>query len=99
MGSPSYVLIGTKESEKTFNSNPHGSGRIKSRKEMEEMSGKKLMENLKGKGILIGTKDAMRIQEEAPEAYKNIQEIVEISEKNKLSKKVVKLKPLIVLKG
>ena len=61
--------------------------------------GRKLLVNLKNKGILVKCYSMRGIAEEAPQAYKNIDEVVEVVHQAGLSKKVARLKPLAVIKG
>ncbi len=100
MGSASYVLVGTEKSKEAFYSVCHGAGRTMSRRQaIKTISGKKVIEILKRKGIIVKCYSLRGIAEEAPLAYKNIDEVVEVVEKAGLSKKVAKLLPLAVIKG
>ena len=78
----------------------HGAGRRMSRREaMRTNSGREVINKLKQKGIIIKCHSMRGIAEEAPGAYKDIDDIVEIVHNAGLSKKVVKLVPLAVIKG
>jgi len=100
MGTASYILAGTKEGEESFYSNCHGSGRTMSRHAaMRKISGQEAIKNLESKGIIVKCWSLRGIAEEAPIAYKNIDEIVNIVHNAKLSKKIAKLVPLVVIKG
>lgn len=100
MGTASYVLIGTEKGEEAFFSTSHGAGRRMSRREaMRTISGREVIDKLKQKGIIIKCHSMRGIAEEAPGAYKDIDDIVEIVHNAGLSKKVVKLVPLAVIKG
>ena len=100
MGTASYVLVGTKEAEEAFYSTSHGAGRTMSRHAAtRKISGKEVVESLKAKGIIVKCYSFRGIAEEAPIAYKNIDEVVEVVDQSKLSKKVAKLIPLAVIKG
>lgn len=100
MGTASYILVGQKTGEQAFYSTSHGAGRTMSRHQaMRTISGQKVINELKLKGIIVKCWSDRRIAEEAPMAYKNIDEIVEIVHKAGLSKKVAKLVPLAVVKG
>jgi tRNA-splicing ligase RtcB len=101
MGTASYVLCGTKEAmEMTFGSTCHGAGRILSRKAAKrKLTSKAVIENLKQKHVSIKTNNVSDIPEEAPEAYKPIEEVVDVVNKLKISKVVAKLKPIGVIKG
>jgi len=100
MGTASYILVGTKEGEESFCSTCHGAGRAMSRHEaMRRVSGQEVIKNLESKGIVIRCWSLRGIAEEAPMAYKNIDEVVEVVHNAGLSKKVAKLVPLAVIKG
>jgi len=100
MGTASYVLHGTKDAEEAFYSTNHGAGRTMSRHAATRMlSGQEVVKRLEAKGIIVKCYSWRGIAEEAPEAYKNIDEIVEVVHQAGLSKKVAKLVPLAVIKG
>lgn len=100
MGTASYVLVGIAEGEQSFYSTNHGAGRVMSRHEaMRRVSGEEVVQSLKAKGIIVKCRSSRGIAEEAPLAYKNIDNIVEVVHNVKLSKKVVRLTPLAVIKG
>lgn len=100
MGTASYILVGTKEGEEAFYSTCHGAGRTMSRHAaIRSLSGKDIINNLQSKGIIVRCYSLKGIAEEAPQAYKNVDEVVEVVDKANLSKKVAKLTPLAVIKG
>lgn len=101
MASNSYVLVGTEEAlEKSFGSTCHGAGRAMSRKAAKkQVRGEELVKRMRGKGILVRSASLSGLVEEAPEAYKDIREIVEVCEGAGLSKKVARTRPLGVMKG
>ena len=100
MGTASYVLAGTKKGEESFFSVSHGAGRTMSRHQaIRTISGQEVIKSLKSKGIIIKCRSMEGIAEEAPLAYKNIDEVVEVIHNAGLSKKVAKLAPLAVIKG
>jgi len=100
MGTASYVLVGTKEGEEAFFSTCHGSGRTMSRHEaMRRVSGQEVVKSLESKGIIVKCWSLRGIAEEAPIAYKDIENVVEVVHQAGLSKKVAKLIPLAVIKG
>ncbi len=101
MGTSSYVLVGTKKAEDiSFASTAHGAGRVESRtKAREKINPHKVIRSLEKKGILLKARSYKGIAEEAPEVYKNVDEVVEISDKIGIGKKVAKLKPIAVIKG
>lgn len=100
MGTASYVLVGTKEGEEAFYSTCHGAGRTMSRHAaIRRFPGRKVVDDLQKRGIVVKCRSFRGIAEEAPLAYKNIDEVVEVVHQAGLSKKVAKLLPLMVIKG
>lgn len=99
MGTASYLLAGTEESlDTTLGSCCHGSGRIFSRKEcIENFTYDKLRTEMEGIYVRYGNKKGLI--EEIPSAYKNIDDVISVCEKNKISKKIIKVRPLAVIKG
>lgn len=101
MGTASYLLIGTKKSEElTFGSCVHGAGRVKSRSSaLKTLRGEEIKKELGKKGIEVKAGSWKSLAEEAPEAYKDIEEVVRVVDELGISKKVARLKPLAVVKG
>ena len=101
MGTSSYILRGTEKAmQETFGSACHGAGRVLSRKQsMKKINLKDLKHNLEKKGIVVRSHDKRGFIEEAPEAYKNVDEVVSVMHNSGIAKKVARLKPLIVIKG
>lgn len=101
MGTGSFVLVGTKESEeRSFSSSCHGAGRAMSRHQASRMwKGPELMRELEAKGILIRSESNEGVAEEAPDAYKDVREVVDSADLAGLSRKVAYLRPLICVKG
>ena len=100
MGTASYVLAGTKKGEESFYSTAHGAGRTMSRKAATRItSGQEVIKRLESKGIVLKCQSSRGIAEEAPIAYKDIDDVVRVMHNAGLSKKVAKLVPLAVIKG
>jgi len=100
MGASSYILVGTEKSKEAWHTVCHGAGRTMSRHEaMRRVSGQEVVKSLESKGIICKCWSLRGIAEEAPQAYKNIDEVVEVVHNAGLSKKVAKLIPLAVIKG
>ena len=100
MGTASYVLVGTEEGEEAFYSSCHGSGRTMSRHEaMRRVSGQEMVKSLESKGIVVKCQSLRGIAEEAPMAYKDVEQVVDVVHQVGLSKKVARLIPLAVIKG
>jgi tRNA-splicing ligase RtcB len=101
MGTGSYVLCGTTESEtKAFSSASHGAGRAMSRKAaLKRWQGRQLIDELRVKGILIRSKSLRGTAEEAPGAYKDVDRVAEATEQAGLAKRVAFLRPKVCIKG
>ncbi len=101
MGTASYVLVGGPNSlEMTFGSTCHGAGRVMSRSEAKrEVHGNEIKRELAERGITVRAPNAAAISEEAPEVYKDIDEVVEVVHRLGISRKVARLVPLAVAKG
>ena len=101
MGTASYVLVGTKKSEElTWGSTVHGAGRIKSRSAASKIfKGEKVKQELDEKGIKVKSGSWKCLSEEAPEVYKDVDEVIKVVDELGISKKVARLKPLAVVKG
>ena len=101
MGTASYVLVGTEKAEElTFGSTAHGAGRVKSRTEARKtLRAEDVKKQLEKKDIYIEAGSFKGIVEEAPEAYKDIDEVVKVSDKAGIGKLVARVRPLGVMKG
>ncbi|MCD6412635.1 MAG: RtcB family protein [Elusimicrobia bacterium] len=100
MGTASYLLVGEESASQTFYSTCHGAGREMSRKKaMKLESGQSVVSRLKNEGILVLSDKLRTVAEEAPAAYKEIDEVVEVCDRSGISKKVAKMVPLGVIKG
>jgi len=101
MGSSSYLLVGTKQAEmESFSSTCHGAGRRMSRlAALKTVDFKSLINDLAAKGIELRAANKRIITEEAPSAYKDIHDIVDIVDSAGLSQKVCRMRPLCVIKG
>jgi len=101
MGTHSYILVGTQEAmDNSFGSTCHGAGRRMSRmKSKKTVSYRDLQENLDKQGIIVRAGSIRGLVEEAPEAYKNIDDVVAVVDAEKIARKIAKLKPIAVVKG
>ena len=100
MGRNSYLLVGTEKAKETFYSTCHGAGRLKSRSAaLREFNVTSLLQELDSKGIIVKSSSRKTIVEEAPAAYKNINDVVEVVHNAGISKKVCRMRPLGVIKG
>jgi tRNA-splicing ligase RtcB len=101
MGTESYILAGTVESEKlAFSSACHGAGRAMSRTQAtKRWHGRQVIEELREHGVLIRTRSFRGVAEEAPGAYKDVNAVAGAAEHAKLARRVARLVPVICVKG
>jgi len=101
MGTSSWVLVGTEASmERSFGSSCHGAGRVMSRsKAKQQVRGDDLKEELQHEGIQIRAGSLAGLAEEAPQAYKDVDQVVETVSGAGIARKVARLRPLAVVKG
>jgi len=100
MGTASYVLVGAETAKETFYSTAHGAGRVSSRSAMlRNLRGEQVADDLKKKGIVARAASWKVLAEEAPQAYKEIDEVARVTEEAGISKRVCRLTPLGVIKG
>jgi len=101
MGTESYVLAGAPEAMRlSFGSCCHGAGRVLSRTQaVKRAKGRSIRAELDHSGIVARSHGKRTLEEEMPEAYKNISQVVKIVHETGLAKKVARLKPLGVIKG
>ncbi|WP_338824641.1 RNA-splicing ligase RtcB [Moorella humiferrea] len=98
MGTASYVVVGTGAIIKTYCSVNHGAGRVMSRKKArQEFSREDLRRQLGG--VVVAARDINLLKDEAPLAYKDIDAVVATLAEAGLTKPVVRLEPMGVLKG
>jgi tRNA-splicing ligase RtcB len=101
MGTGSYVLAGTKESEaRAFSSACHGAGRAMSRHQaLRTWKGRAVVDQLASRGIIVKSPSMRGVAEEAPDAYKDVAAVVDAADAAGLARKVARLEPLICIKG
>ena len=101
MGTASWVLTGTEESmQRSLGSCCHGAGRVLSRSSAKkQMRGDVLKKELESKGILIRAGSLGGLAEEAPQAYKDVDEVIKTVSGSGIAKKVARLLPVAVVKG
>ncbi|MAG79030.1 RNA-splicing ligase RtcB [Candidatus Pacearchaeota archaeon] len=101
MGTSSYVLVGTKKAEEiSFGSTVHGAGRVMSRHEAsKKKKGEEVKLELAKKGIEVKSGSLKGLSEEAPYAYKDVDEVIKVVNELGIGKLVAKVKPLVVIKG
>ncbi len=101
MGTGSYVLAGTLSSEaQAFSSACHGAGRAMSRQQaLKRWSGRRVVDDLAARGILVRSPSQRGVAEEAPGAYKDVEAVVDAAEAAGLARKVARTAPLVCIKG
>ncbi|MDX1434098.1 MAG: RtcB family protein, partial [Gammaproteobacteria bacterium] len=101
MGTGSYVLAGSAEGERrSFGSACHGAGRAMSRHAARKRwSGRHVVDDLAGRGILIRSPSWRGVAEEAPGAYKDVGAVVEAAEHAGLARRVARVVPVVCIKG
>jgi len=101
MGTASYILAGTEKSmQMAYGSACHGAGRNMSRRQATRLwRGRNVMQELADRGILIRSPSLRGVAEEAPGAYKDVNDVVRAADQAGLARLVAKLEPLICIKG
>jgi tRNA-splicing ligase RtcB len=101
MGTASWVLVGTEGSmQRSFGSTCHGAGRTMSRSQAKkQVRGEDLRNELEARGIRVRAGSLSGLAEEAPKAYKDVDEVVETVSKAGIARKVARLRPVAVVKG
>lgn len=101
MGRYSYLLVGTQKAlEETFGSTCHGAGRILSRHQaLKAAKGRSIEKELASQGIVVRGAGRGTVAEEIPEAYKDVEQVVQVVHGAGISRKVARLHPLGVIKG
>ena len=101
MGTASWVLVGTQTSmERSFGSTCHGAGRVMSRsRAKKEVRGERLRQELEAAGVHVRAGSMAGLAEEAPQAYKDVDAVVETVSGAGIARKVARLRPVAVIKG
>jgi tRNA-splicing ligase RtcB (3'-phosphate/5'-hydroxy nucleic acid ligase) len=101
MGTSSYLLVGREKAlTETFGSSCHGAGRVMSRAEAKrKISAQELKARLESMGIIAEAGSTKGLVEEAPEAYKDVDAVVDVVAQAGIAGKVARIKPIAVIKG
>jgi tRNA-splicing ligase RtcB len=101
MGTASYILAGTERGmSRAFGSACHGAGRRMSRHQAAKLwRGRDVSDRLAERGILLRSRSARGVAEEAPGAYKDVSAVVDAAERAGLARKVARLEPMVCIKG
>jgi len=86
--------------QKSFGSSCHGAGRVLSRRQAKKrVEGTQLRASLEAQGIAVRARSLSGLAEEAPIAYKDVDEVVKVVQAVGIARKVARLKPVAVIKG
>ncbi|MCD6153455.1 MAG: RtcB family protein [Syntrophobacterales bacterium] len=101
MGTGSYVLAGTERAfSETFGSTCHGAGRVMSRARAKKASrGRSIQKEMADRNVIVMAAGRGTLKEEIPEAYKDIDAVVDVVNNTGLSRKVAKLRAVGCIKG
>jgi tRNA-splicing ligase RtcB len=101
MGTSSYILSGGEASmDLSFGSTAHGAGRLKSRSQSkQDYWGEDIQKDLKREGIHVKAASGSTIAEEAPGSYKDVDEVIKVSDSLGIGEKVAKMRPVVNIKG
>jgi tRNA-splicing ligase RtcB len=101
MGRYSFVLVGTEAAmRETFGSTCHGAGRVMSRTAaVKAARGRRIVDELRARGVIARAAGHQALAEEMPEAYKDVQDVVDVVHRFGISTRVARLKPIGVIKG
>src|SRR5438874_469484 len=101
MGTASYFLLGQEGSmRETFGSACHGAGRVMSRSAAKKgVTAKEIQKELESRGIIVQSLTREGLTEEKPEAYKDIETVVDVVQGAGLASRVARLRPIGVVKG
>jgi tRNA-splicing ligase RtcB len=101
MGTASYVLVGSPKSmELSFGSTAHGAGRVMSRlRAKRDFPAELVKEQLVAANVTIKAASLKGISEEAPGAYKDVDEVIRVSHEAGIARKVARMRPIGVIKG
>ncbi len=99
MGTGSWLLEGS-QNNRAFGSSCHGAGRLLSRSEAKRtIDGKSIKRELEGRGIRVHANTPNIMSEEAPDAYKDVDEVIRLTSQADLAKPLARFTPLAVIKG
>jgi tRNA-splicing ligase RtcB (3'-phosphate/5'-hydroxy nucleic acid ligase) len=101
MGTASWILVGAPGAmQQTFGSVCHGAGRLMSRTAAKKgRNAQEVQKQLLDQGIFVRSETRDGILEEIPEAYKDVDEVIEVVDRAGLAHKVARLRPMGVIKG
>jgi tRNA-splicing ligase RtcB len=101
MGTASYLLVGTERAmAETWGSTCHGAGRVMSRKgAIRKAAGRSIKKELAARGITVRSEGRSTLAEEMPDAYKDVDAVVNVMQRAGITRKVARMEPIGVIKG
>ena len=101
MGTASFILVGTEKAmQETFGSSAHGAGRLMSRTQAKkQFRGERVASDLRTRNITVKAASMAGVAEEAPMVYKDVDEVIRVTEEAGIARAVVRVVPLGVVKG
>ncbi len=101
MGRNSYLLAGTERAmDETFGTCCHGAGRVMSRTAaVKAARGRSIAKELEEKGVVVMARGHKGLAEEQPDAYKNVNDVVDVVHNAGLARKIARMRPIGVIKG
>jgi tRNA-splicing ligase RtcB len=101
MGRASHILVGTQLAmDETWGTTAHGAGRLLSRTAaIKATKGRALHREMEDQGIYVRYEGKTTLQEEFPDAYKDVDEVVKVTDAAGISKRAARMRPLGVIKG
>ena len=101
MGRNSHLLLGTRQADdETFGTACHGAGRVMSRAQaVKDARGRSIEAELEKQGIIVMSRGHKSVAEEQPAAYKNVNDVVHVVHEAGIAKRVVRMRPVGVIKG
>ena len=100
MSTASYLLVGASSGKISMGSSNHGAGRVMSRHAaLQKFKGETIKQELHDQNIELRSRGLKGIAEEAPGVYKDVDEVIRVTDGAGIGKKVVRVTPLAVIKG
>jgi len=97
----SFLAVGTQRAmDETWGSTCHGAGRLRSRGAAKRLlAGVDVAKRMEARGIVVRAQNPRELAEEAPEAYKDVADVIDVLERAGISRRVARMRPIGVIKG
>ena len=99
MGNGSWIMAGSTKGSNAFGSSCHGAGRAPRSQAKKTLDGKSLKRELEARGVRVHASTPNVLSEEAPDAYKDVDEVIRLTAQAGLARPVARMNPLAVIKG